>query len=583
MATPLDGLAHIALITIGTRGDVQPFIALGLALKRHLRSCRVTILAPPNHRSFVTQYSGLEFHAIGIDTHEFMQLFQTGNMEVIAPRMAQMWSDNNVDAWHFCNEHRPSMIVFHQAIGAGASIAEKLDITAIEVSFAPWQPTCAFAMSMAPDEQLLKSRSHAIEYLGNMSSHLPMHEGAAYLGGARTWVAVREHEMHLAPLPVFGYAEVRRVALNIPMVHAWSKHVLPRPFDWSAEHFHCVGYWFLDREPQHDSTANCATFQPSDELAAFLDECGAEAPIYVGFGSMFSGDNARVLKCITDAIAATGQRCVLSTGWCELLAAEHTGTAADHQLFDRKSTIVVGSVPHWWLFPRMKAVVHHGGAGSTAAGVRAGVPSIVVPHIADQMSWACQLHALGVASEPIRIAQLTSERLTAAIRYLLDTPQVFDNARQLAARIRQEDGVACMIDLMCDTFSSSHGKFQGRDVADNLDSVVPRSWLYRERADGKVVVEHQAYIDMATRRYAAELYHAAVAYLWEVVRQLQPSEQLCHQAARLLVAALKHIDGDGPHAEYTSSTMHALQQGLPVTAVELADISARIRQLIKWY
>ena len=536
-------------------------IVLALALEREAAlACRVTLLAPPNHASFVASF-GVAFAPIGVDTLDFLQRFQAGQLggPELERLSTKMWVDNNDDTWRFCERERPSLLVYHQAIGAGPSIAEKLDIPAIEVSFAPWEPTVEFPVYMAPEQQLLQSRGAEREWIGNMISHVACHEGAAFVHNTRAWVAGRERDMQLAPLPVFGYSEVRRRTLGIPHVLAWSEHVLPLPLDWQPRSlWHAVGYWFLDEAP-HDEAE--AAFEPSAELAAFL--AAGEPPVFVGFGSMVSGENDKVLASVLEATRATGQRCVLSSGWA--------GLSSD-SLPD--SVLLVGAVPHSWLFPRMKAVVHHGGAGTTAATVRAGVPSVVVSHIADQFFWGSRLHALGVAAAPMAVGQLSGERLTAALREILDSPTMATQARALAERVRSEDGVARMVHLVRDTMRSSGGIFQGRNGG---GWAMPDSWRFDAKAvteDGTPKVPIDAFWDMVRLKLAEQQPHAAVAYAYEALRQAP--EQCTAERYRLVLEGLEKVSPS------TDGTGTIAPEERP-NAEQVAHVIERIQALSHWW
>jgi UDP:flavonoid glycosyltransferase YjiC (YdhE family) len=168
-----------------------------------------------------------------------------------------------------------------------------------------------------------------------------------------------------------------------------------------------------------------------------LDFLAAGSPlVFVGFGSMAPGHGQRLGPLITAALRRAGVRGVVQAGWAGLSA-----TGAD--------VLPVGEVPHEWLFPRMAAVVHHAGAGTTAAGLRAGVPTVAVPVLADQPFWAWRLHRLGVAPRPIPFQQLTVEQLAKAINTAISDPGYRHRATALARRINTDDGagrVASKID-----------------------------------------------------------------------------------------------------------------------------------------
>lgn len=211
-------------------------------------------------------------------------------------------------------------------------------------------------------------------------------------------------------------------------IHPISPHVLPRPADWPP-HLHLVGYWFLGPPPG---------WSPPESLVRFLE--AGEPPVYVGFGSMPNQDPRATFDLIVRALKVSGQRGVIYGGWGGL-AGETAGDRA----------LVIEGVPHEWLFPRMKAVVHHGGAGTTAAGLRAGVPNVVVPFFGDQPFWGWRVAALGAGPAPIPLGSLTAERLAAAIERAMTDPAMRGRASEIGARLRAENGVAnTVVELFVD-------------------------------------------------------------------------------------------------------------------------------------
>ena len=162
-----------------------------------------------------------------------------------------------------------------------------------------------------------------------------------------------------------------------------------------AAHIHLTGYWFIPAEADQDWT-------PPPAVQEFLQQ--GPAPIYIGFGSMSSRKPVETTHLILQALAQTGQRAILLSGWNGLAAERLPATA-----------LVVESIPHDWLFQHVAAVVHHGGAGTTAAGLRAGVPSIVIPFFADQPFWGQRVADRGVGPRPIPRQQLTAARLAYAL------------------------------------------------------------------------------------------------------------------------------------------------------------------------
>jgi sterol 3beta-glucosyltransferase len=209
----------------------------------------------------------------------------------------------------------------------------------------------------------------------------------------------------------------------VTVLHAVSPSVLPRPADWprSAE---VTGYWFAGRRK--------GTADPVfDEMVL---EGSGEPLVFVGFGSMAGVLPANTTRVVVEALRMAGVRGLLATSWGGL---REMPSSAD--------VFVAGEIPHETVFPRMAVVVHHGGAGTTAAAVRAGVPQVVCPFVGDQPFWGRQMRQLGVAPEPIAQTRVTASALAAAIRQAISDPAMIDAARRLGERVRSENGVAAAV------------------------------------------------------------------------------------------------------------------------------------------
>ena len=210
-----------------------------------------------------------------------------------------------------------------------------------------------------------------------------------------------------------------KVWSQIPILYGYSPSVIPKPTNW-PEHLHVTGYCFLDSPPD---------FSPPPELVDFLE--AGDPPVYIGFGSMTGRDPELITEIALAALKKTRQRGILLTGW---------GGICPTDLPD--SVFKLDSIPHDWLFPQMAAIVHHGGAGTTAAALRSGAPTIVVPFVADQPFWGHWTAQLGVGPQPIPKKKLTVERLASAIRTAVEDETMRKRAAILAQKIRSEDGVA---------------------------------------------------------------------------------------------------------------------------------------------
>jgi UDP:flavonoid glycosyltransferase YjiC (YdhE family) len=203
----------------------------------------------------------------------------------------------------------------------------------------------------------------------------------------------------------------------VPCLYGFSPSLIPVPRDWHGAGTVC-GYWFLDTD---------GSWSPPSDLEDFL--AAGPPPLYVGFGSMASEDPGRTAGVVLGALQRTGRRAILASGWGGLRSSELPPTVK-----------AVDFVPHDWLFSRVCGAVHHGGAGTTAAALRAGIPSVIVPFFADQFFWAARLNALGMSPPGVPQRELTVDSLAEAIRAITVTPDMRDRCRGIARAIRSERG-----------------------------------------------------------------------------------------------------------------------------------------------
>jgi sterol 3beta-glucosyltransferase len=208
-----------------------------------------------------------------------------------------------------------------------------------------------------------------------------------------------------------------------PLLFGYSPVVLPRPREWEA-HIHVTGYFFLEE----------GDYQPPVPLAGFL--AVGPPPVCISFGSMVNREAERVTRTVLEALARTGDRAVILTGW--------GGWKPEHP---PEAVFFMDDAPHGWLFPRCKTVIHHGGAGTTGAGLRAGVPNVVIPHTADQPFWGNRVHAIGAGPRPIPVSRLTVDRLVGAMAEA-QSPAIRNDAQAAGRSIRAEAGVGQAVRLI---------------------------------------------------------------------------------------------------------------------------------------
>jgi sterol 3beta-glucosyltransferase len=230
--------------------------------------------------------------------------------------------------------------------------------------------------------------------------------------------------MGLAEIPSFSFPYRNLHGYPVPTLYAYSPLVAPKPADWDGDKY-LTGYWFRDSKTD---------WQPEGALMDFL--AAGSKPVYIGFGSMVGGSFQQAIDVVLESLRITKQRAILSAGW---------GNLRDHHLPEYIHP--VGFVQHEWLFPRVAAVVHHGGAGTTAAGLRAGIPTIVVPFGGDQPYWGERVYHLGVGPKPIPRKKLNVRNLSSAVSQVVGDQTMIRQAADLGRKLQFEDGVGNAVEI----------------------------------------------------------------------------------------------------------------------------------------
>lgn len=407
---------HITIATAGTRGDVQPYLALGNGLQRAGHA--VAVATDPAFATFI-ETSGLTFAPVSADPR---QALQEDIRRLTNPVSFSRWVQRQFGplarrytAELLAASQGTDLLLANPLAFAAFHVAERLGIPCLPAYLQPVTPTTAWVASTgAAFPAWLPGRGR----LNFISAHLSNQVFFRLL--LPTINACRAEVLGLPPLPWKLYATLDLAPE--PILYGYSRHVVPVPPDWGPW-LHVTGYWFSAPDPD---------YRPPAELLRFLE--AGPPPVYFGLGSMVDQDAADVTRLVIRALAMTGQRGVLLGGWSHLGAASLPPTV-----------LHIESAPHDWLFPRMAAVAHHGGAGTTAAGLRAGVPSVIIPFFADQPFWGQRAAALGVGPAPIPRRRLTAERLGAALDAVMGNPQMRRRAVEVAETLRGEDGVGAAI------------------------------------------------------------------------------------------------------------------------------------------
>jgi UDP:flavonoid glycosyltransferase YjiC (YdhE family) len=409
---------RITIHALGTRGDVEPALALAGGLVRAGHAVR--ILAGSNFRAAVER-SGMEF-APSIDMETVMK-----------SEKGAAWSQSSANPMRqlrlmreLLDEYGDDMTRSIVDASQGADLMVSSFVTApfvqavseafrqphIPVLLQPYHPTRSGPASLMP----IRPRRTSI--LNRWAGLLTLR----FMWGVASDAANRLRQR--LNLPPGSAREYIRTVLRTPTLLALSPVVVPHAPDWGP---HVVQTGYLFRESGEG-------WQPPDSLARFLQ--AGPPPVYVGFGSMTEDQPGESVALVRAALSASGQRGIVASGWAEL---NHDGQPDPNILF-------VQSAPHDWLFPRLAGIVHHGGAGTTAASLRAGVPALLVPHMSDQPYWARRVQALGAGPKPIPRHRLTAHNLADGIRALVTDTAMQARARALGEAIRAEDGVRAAVE-----------------------------------------------------------------------------------------------------------------------------------------
>lgn len=421
----------ISILTYGSRGDVQPYFALALGLQKagHI----VRLAAPHRFADFVTPYgipfvplpgdpeilsgfmNDLHAHPLGATRSFVKYIYSVAGPVVRAASLACDDADLIVHSFFFTT--------------AAHSLAHSLGIPDVSVQVFPmFAPTRAFPMIALPNIPP-SNLSYFTHWLANQIYWHGMNFGLRKFHSPAL-----PGNLNLKPHWAFDAS----CPIRTPLLLAYSPTVLPKPADWTAPHIHLTGYFFLD---------SSGTYQPSQELADFL--AAGEPPVCVTFGSMVNHEADRIDQIIRAALAQTGQRGILLTGW-----GGRKPTEPHPDLF------YLQAAPHDWLFSHCKMVIHHGGAGTTAAGLRAGIPNIVIPHGIDQWFWGRRIAVIGAGPAPLDLGKLSVETLASAITQVND-PGLNAHVKEVGLLIRAEDGVGEAVRQIEKHANAYHLKFQG--------------------------------------------------------------------------------------------------------------------------
>lgn len=393
----------VLLVTTGSRGDVEPFVALALGLAR---AGHEPLLAAPRRLTEHAAYQCVPVAPLddGIFTLQEEVAGKGARASVTAARSARPLLRRWLDDVATLQDSGADVVVYAPKSLGAHHLADRLGVPSMAALPVPlFSPTARFPSPLSP--------VRPPRFLNRASWRLAGVVEAPYRRMVRSW---RSEALGLTgPTPSL----TDRIARD-GVLHAWSPHLLPAPDDWSAE-LAPIGFW---SGPPGDG------WTPPEALTRFLDD--GEPPVYVGFGSALAKDPDAFTRTVLDGLRRSGRRAVLATGW-GALKPSHVP----------ESVHVLDQAPHSWLLPRTAVAVHHGGVGTVAAALRAGIPQVIRPFQGDQSFWARQAHEIGIAASPLT-GTLTADRFAVAVDAAASRG---DKARELATRVGKEDGVAVAV------------------------------------------------------------------------------------------------------------------------------------------
>ncbi|MBL8102811.1 MAG: glycosyltransferase family 1 protein [Anaerolineales bacterium] len=406
---------NITILTYGSRGDIQPFLPLSLGLME--RGHRVILAAPLRFKSLVEEY-GITFALLAGEPEELSRRLNDAGYNYLKMVRGLMDHAVNIGAdvmrqtEEACKDANLIIHTFAHAAGAHTLAREK-NIPDIHIQTFPMFASTGDYPNIAMPNFGLR----ALNYFSHIAS------------SKLSWLTSRigfEQVRRKAGLPkrkLFWPFDDNPPRLRTPILCAWSPSILPASSDWSPR-VHVTGYFFFPLD---------VSYSPPNELDLFLKS--GKPPVCISFGSMVNRDADKINIVVCESLKKTNNRGIILSGW---------GSVKNRSSND---LLCLESVPHHWLLPRCKMVIHHGGAGTTAAGLQSGIPNIVVPFTADQPFWGNRVHQVGVGPSPILVRNLSVDKLVRAIAEA-ESDAVLKRARFIGQNIRSEDGVGNAIALI---------------------------------------------------------------------------------------------------------------------------------------
>ena len=401
----------IVCLTIGSRGDVQPYIALCKALLKEGHKPRIATHA--EFEPWVRKH-GIDFAVVDGNPAELMKIcidhgmFTYGFMKEANSKFRGWLDDVCSSSWRACQG--ADVLIESPSTMAGIHIAEALEIPYFRAFTMPWTRTRAYPHAFSVLETKMGGGYNSLTYITFDTIFW-----AAISGQINRW---RRRELGLQ-----GTTQHKMQAALRPFLYNFSPHVVPPPLDW-PDWVRVTGYWFLDESD---------TYEPPAELTAFIQKARTDGKklVYVGFGSIVIDDPAALTKTVVDSVLKADVRCVLSKGWSDRL---ETKDASKPEVPLPPEIFQIQAAPHDWLFKQMDAAVHHGGSGTTGASLRAGIPTVIKPFFGDQFFFAQRVEDLGVG---MWMKKVNTSVFSRALWEVTNSQRMIVKAKTLGQKIRK--------------------------------------------------------------------------------------------------------------------------------------------------
>ncbi|KAF8528029.1 glycosyltransferase family 1 protein [Hysterangium stoloniferum] len=438
---------HFTFLTIGSRGDVQPYIALG---KRLLdEGHRVRIATHGEFKEWIESYN-IEFAYVGGDPAELMRICVENGMFTVSflketTTKFRGWIDDLLKtSWEAC-QGTDVLIESPSAMG-GIHIAEALRIPYFRAFTMPWTRTRAYPHAFAVPERKTYVMFDQVFWRGTSGQINRWRRKVLGLGST----SLDKMEQH-----------------KVPFLYNFSPTLVPPPLDW-YEWIRVTGYWFLD-----DAEVGAQRWSPPPDLLHFINNAHAAGKkvVYVGFGSIVVSDPDAMTKCVIEAIKKSGVHAILSKGWSDRLAVKKAQQSDEVEEIYPPEIYPISSIPHDWLFARIDAACHHGGAGTTGASLKAGIPTIIKPFFGDQFFWSDRVEALGIGSS---VRKLTVDNLTMALVAATTDVRQISRAKIIGQTIKAEDGVGKAVESIYRDLEYARSLIKNNDRYDVEDQRISR-------------------------------------------------------------------------------------------------------------